>query len=186
MTKLLFKRVQIIFSLICIVFSWRLEKYKILQLVSELTCVPLERQKNWYTLSKKIIKLWKKTCFITNELTINCKLKFLPASIWLNKAYWGTTYISVSLQFLLSFLFLTQKCKQTREFKVNFCQMWAELMYNLESSSQNKQNLSESTTLEGYLERCNWTVSNMAVNWYTACLQLFFRIIPFYASFLYQ
>ena len=115
--------------------------------MSELTSVPLERLQNWYTLSKKITKLWKKTCFITNELTINCKLNFLPATIGLNKAYCGTTYISVFLQFFFSFLFLTQNCKLTSEFKVHFFQMLAELMYNLEWSSQNKQILSESATL---------------------------------------
>ena len=148
-----------------------LKARKIQNITVSATCVTLERLQNWYTLSKKITKLWKKTCFITNELTINCKLKFLSASIWLNKAYCGTTYISVFLHFLLSFLFLTQKCKLTSKFKVNIFQLWAELMYNFELSSQNKQILSESATLEGYLERRYWTNSKMSFNWYTTRMQ---------------
>ena len=104
---------------------------------------------------KKHKALEKKPVSAQMNSQLKFKLKFLPASIRLNKAYYcGTTYISVFVQFSLSFLFLTQNCKLTREFKVNFFQMWAELMYNFELCSQNKQNLSESATLEGYLERC--------------------------------
>ena len=44
------------------------------------------------------------TCLLTNELTINCKLKFLPVTIWLNKAYFGTTNVSVCLHFVFSSL----------------------------------------------------------------------------------
>ena len=145
---------------------------------------PFRAPKKLVHLVKENMKLWKKICYITNKLAIICKLKFLSASIWLNKAYCGTTYISVFLYFLLSFLFLTQKHKLTSKFKVTFFQMWSESMYNFELFSQNKQNLSERATLEGCLECCYWTTSNMTFNWYTVCTQLFFRIIPFYASFL--
>ena len=48
---------------------------------------------------------FKITCTLKNELTINCKLKFIPASIWLKRAYLGTNYISVFLRFLLSALY---------------------------------------------------------------------------------
>ena len=56
---------------------------------------------------------FKNTCFLTNELTINCKLKILPAKYGLNKAYFVATNISGSFHFLLSPLHFTQKCKLT-------------------------------------------------------------------------
>ena len=75
------------------------------------------------------------------NLQKNCKLKILPA-------YFVTTKISVFLHFLLSTLFLTQKSKLTPAAAGRIFQRL--LMYNLELSCQNKQKLSENTTLDGY------------------------------------
>ena len=94
------------------------------------------------TLPKKSSS-FKNTRLLIIELTKNCKLKILPA-------YFVTTYISVFLHFLLFTLFLTQKSKLTPEAAGRIFQF--QLMYNLELPSQNKQNLSENTTLERYCD----------------------------------
>ena len=68
------------------------------------------------------------------KLTINYKLKFLPTSIWLKKAYFGTTNVPVFLQSLLQSLFLAHKCKLPMAAAGKHSQ-W-KLNYNLELSSQ--------------------------------------------------
>ena len=117
------------------------------------------------------------TCFLTNELTMNCKLKFLPAWIWFNKAQFGTTNISVFLYLLLSPLFLLKSVSLPWRLLAGISD---NLMYNLELSSQNKRNICERTTLEGYLD-IKQLVTRPNFNWYITCMQSLFRIISFYA-----
>ena len=98
---------------------------------------------NLCTLSKESSG-FKDTCFLAIERTKDCKLKILPA-------YFVTTNTSVFLSILTLFTFsYPKKSKLTPASAGRHFQR--QLMYNSELSSQNKQNLSENTTLEGYCD----------------------------------
>ena len=65
---------------------------------------PFRAPKKLVHLVQKNHKALKKKCFIPNELTLNCKLKFLPASLWLSKAYCGIFKFFFNSYFLFFFL----------------------------------------------------------------------------------
>ena len=91
-------------------------------------------------LAQKKSSSFKNTCLLIIELTKNANQKSFLLIL-----------LPLILQFfLLPTLFLTQKSKLTPAAAGRIFQF--QLMYNLELSSQNEQNLSENTTLERYCD----------------------------------